>query len=349
MIKNLKLFQKIKSRLLLLLSKGTLITSFFYPILYKIIFLLLFFLLFFFCKTFQKIIIEDQIEKEIDKIESNQTSLNWKNIKNDFEFLVNKYKYLINKEKNIEEDCPIWVMWYDGIQSAPPIIKSCFQSIIENRVRHPVFLITKFNLEKYIKLPSFINEKFKNGTFSITHFSDIVRFALLSKYGGYWIDSSYFLVKPLKEENISYYTLKLNYCFTYTHPFIKCKWSGNFMAVGLNSFIATYGYIAFLFYWKKYNKLIDYYLIDYIIHIAYMNLKEFKDKIEQLPFVTCNIFSLIKYINFGFNQSYINCPFNKLARRLDFKAFNGNNLSNYGYIIEKYKINMKLISNVENI
>lgn len=348
MIKKKKLYQKIKFRLILLF-KEKLITLFFHTILYKIIFLILIFLIFFFFKTIQKYFFEEQIEKEIDKIDSNHKVLNWENVKSDFEFLVNKYKYLINKETNIEEDCPIWVMWYNGIQNAPPIVKSCFQSIIENKVKHPVFLITKFNLEKYIKLPSYIKEKYENGTFSITHFSDIIRFALLSKYGGYWIDSSYFLIKPLEKQNFSYYTLKLNYCFTYTHPFINCKWSGNFMAVGLNSFIATYGYIAFLYYWKKYNKLINYYLIDYIIHIAYIKSKEFKEEIEKLPFVTCNIFSLIKSINFGFKHSYFNCPFNKLSRRKDFKAFTGNYLSNYGFIVKKYKLNMKMIHFVENI
>jgi len=114
-------------------------------------------------------------------------------IKTDLEFLVNKYKHLIKNEKNIDENSPIWMMWYQGIKNAPPIVLSCIQSIILNKAKHPLIIISKYNLEKYIKLPSFIKNKFENKSFSITHFSDIIRMALLSKFGGYWIDSTYFI------------------------------------------------------------------------------------------------------------------------------------------------------------
>ena len=97
--------------------------------------------------------------------------------KKDLEFLINRYKYLIKNEKNIDENSPIWMMWYQGIKDAPPIVLSCIQSIILNKAKHPLIIISKYNLEKYIKLPSFIKNKFENNTFSITHFSDIVRMA----------------------------------------------------------------------------------------------------------------------------------------------------------------------------
>ena len=57
-------------------------------------------------------------------------------------------------------------------------------------------------------------DKFINNIFSITHFSDIIRMALLSKYGGYWIDSTYLVTSPLTKVNTSFFTLKLNYCWT---------------------------------------------------------------------------------------------------------------------------------------
>ena len=115
------------------------------------------------------------IINEISQINSGTKSLNWSNIKNEFEILANKYKNLIKKENKIPENSPIWVMWYQGIKSAPPIVLSCINSIIINKGKHHVNIIDKYNLDKYIKLPSYIIDKFKNGTFSITHFSDIVR------------------------------------------------------------------------------------------------------------------------------------------------------------------------------
>ena len=111
--------------------------------------------------------IDEIIEKQLSKVEPNYTALNWKNIKKDFEALANKYSYLIKKEKNIEEDSPIWMMWYQEIEPAPPIVKACIQSVIVNRAKHPVHIISKYNLEKYVKLPSYLMEKFNNGTFII--------------------------------------------------------------------------------------------------------------------------------------------------------------------------------------
>ena len=251
--------------------------------------------------------------------------IKWYILKKEFECLVDKYKKPIISEKNISDDSPIWMMWYQGINNAPPIVLSCIQSIIENKANHSLILLDKFNLKNYIELPSYITEKFKKKIFSITHYSDIIRMAILSKYGGYWIDSTYF-------------TLKLSYCFK--HPFIKCIWSGNFFAVPKNSFIATYSYYSFLYYWKKYNSLLDYFLIDYIISIAYYNVPEFKNKIKKLPFVNCNIFYLAQRLNSSYNESDFNCNFNKLNKGNNPVIINNNSKTNYGYIYEKYKFNI---------
>ena len=227
-----------------------------FSIIYKIVIFLAFFKI-----SIYEVNIEDQIEKELNNIKFNETNLTWGNVKHELEFLSNKYKYLIKYEKSISEDSPIWVMWYQGIENAPPLVQSCVQSIIINKAKHPVYLIDKYNFEKYIKLPSFIKEKLNNGTFSVTHFSDILRMGLLYKYGGYWIDSTYFVNTPLTKVDFHFYTIKKNYC-SMKSSFIKCIWVGNFLAVPPNSFFATYGYMAFLSYWKKYNSLINYFLTE---------------------------------------------------------------------------------------
>ena len=66
---------------------------------------------------------------------------------------------------------------------------------------------------------------------------------------------------------------------------------------------------------KKYNKFINYFLIDYIISIAYNNIPEFKNDIDKLPSVTCNIFLLFNILNSDYDKNYYLSPFNKLNRR----------------------------------
>jgi hypothetical protein len=250
-----------------------------------------------------------------------------------FQALAKKYHYLIKIEENIFDDSPIWVMWYQGIEKAPPIIKACIHSIIVNKGNHPVYILDKNNLANFIKLPKYILKKFHKGIFSITHFSDIVRMALLSIHGGYWIDSTYLVNTPINYTKSSFFTLKLTHCYK---TITKCFWAGNFLAMPKNSFLSTYAYNAFLFYWKKYNSLINYFLIDYIIYAAYKNIPEFRNLIEKLPFIECNIFTLKKQLNNNYNESLFNCSFNKLSRKEKYISYNGKKITNYGYLINKF-------------
>lgn len=275
--------------------------------------------------------------------------LDWDIINKEFLNLARKYQYLIKNEKNIPDDCPIWIMWFQGINNAPQIIKSCIQSILINRAKHPVIFLDKSNIKKYLELPEYILSKFEDRLFTITHFSDIVRMALLSKFGGYWIDSTYLITAPLNYSNLSLFTLKLSRCgFRLT----KCLWAGNFLAMPKNSFLSTYIYNALLFYWKKYTKLINYFLIDYIIKIAYENIKELRDMIEKIPYIDCDIFQLQNdnFLNSIYNEkSPIKCTFNKLKKSIEYIDLNNETMTNLKYIIDNYKLYLNNISNLKDI
>ena len=150
-------------------------------------------------------------------------------------------------------------MWYQGINHAPPIVKLCINSIINNRVNHTVYILTKYHLDKYIKLPTIIESKFIKGYIMIAHLSDIIRMGILYKYGGYWIDSTFFITKTISSINSTFYTLKLNHCFIYGRPFVGCLWSVNFLDFTKYSFIAFYCYISLIYYFAVYNKPINYF------------------------------------------------------------------------------------------
>ena len=240
-------------------------------------------------------------------------------------------------------------MWYQGIKNAPPIVQSCMQSILLNRATHPVILLDKSNIDKYVQLPDYINQKFKSGVITITHFSDIVRMYLLKRYGGYWIDSTYLITTPLTYDNYTYFTLKLRHC--YKGALTKCIWAGNFMTMPKESYLSTYAYNAFLHYWKNYNKLIDYFLIDYIIKIAYDNIKEFNDLFPKIPYIECSVFRFTDILNniYDGKGSPIVCTFNKIFRRGSYSAYRSNKKTNLGYILDNFKINIENYSNYDEI
>ena len=266
--------------------------------------------------------------------------------------LIDKFKYLLKNESHISEDSPIWVMVYNGIEKESLIINACIKSIIANAGNHPVFLLDKNNYSKYISLPPLILEKFHKKMFNSFHLCEIIKFGLLYECGGYWIDSSYFLTSPISSINSSLFTLKLksSKCINKIN---KCLWDKNFLASSKHSFFAAYSFNAIINYWNKYNFLIDDSLIDYIIYFAYTNERQFKNIVDTIPFINCNIYLLGNELNTDFHKKFFNCPFNKLEKIVNEKVYNISKTNNYRYVIEtnkyiEYNLNQDEFKSINN-
>lgn len=106
---------------------------------------------------------------------------------------------------------PIWVMWYQGIEKAPDIVKCCVESIKEHSAGHQVIVLSEENLHDYIELPDFIMEKFSRGYISRTHLSDMIRLNLLYLYGGAWLDATVLVSNDIPEEYFREELFSLNF------------------------------------------------------------------------------------------------------------------------------------------
>lgn len=94
----------------------------------------------------------------------------------------------------VKTKIPIWVCWLQGIESAPDIVKCCINSIRQN-AEGILHIITYENYSSYVDIEKIIIEKHEAGLISKTHFSDILRLALLYKYGGIWMDATVLLME----------------------------------------------------------------------------------------------------------------------------------------------------------
>lgn len=116
------------------------------------------------------------------------------------DFLEDKFKdYWKNyKVQESMPDCDeklrnkIWICWWQGIDNAPEIVKACVNTIKRNAGEYEVIVITDNNYKDYVQFPDWLEEKRKKGVFSRTHYSDLLRMSILAKYGGIWIDSTFF-------------------------------------------------------------------------------------------------------------------------------------------------------------
>lgn len=175
-------------------------------------------------------------------------------------------------ESELELRDRVWICWWQGEDNSPEIVKRCIESIHKNIKNHTITIITDNNYKDYVQFPDWIEEKKEKGIISRTHYSDLLRLELLAKYGGIWLDSTFFCAKPDIEE----YFLKPIWSIkrpNYLHCSVACGYFANYSLGCTYDNRSIYAVIRdFLVkYWEDNDSIIDYLLTDYLIVLAQRN------------------------------------------------------------------------------
>lgn len=157
---------------------------------------------------------------------------------------------------------PIWVYWNKGIENAPDIVKSCYESLKRFGTRE-VILLTKENLSQYLQMPSYVEDKKTSGGMPLAIYTDLVRLALLEHYGGTWIDATVYLTARIPEEIFSsdFFAFQ-NTLGLLDNPALYAVW---FMHAKAHGDIITKARNVAFAYWKKENHLFEYLTSNLII------------------------------------------------------------------------------------
>jgi hypothetical protein len=171
-----------------------------------------------------------------------------------------------------------------------------------------------------------------------THFSEILRANLLSRYGGLWLDASIYVSDRLPSfENFSYYTtiMKRN---DGRHTYSE------FLAFCLPNNILWSSVKDFLFdYWRKNDKAIDYFILSIFMDYAYKNINAIKLLIDNVPLSRRSVFDLYCVLNHEYNASEYKTlceaiSFHKLTYKEDFKSYTKDKkLTYYGYLYQEWE------------
>ncbi len=239
------------------------------------------------------------------------------------DYLKNECSSIIRKYKDIEEstDNPearrIWILWWQGEETAPDLVKACIRSTSRNTDGAIVTVITKDNVDDFIEIPGYIMEKRAKGWISFAQLSDIIRFLLLEKYGGLWLDSTVFTAKPIPGSYFSYpffsqHTKWQKTCFVQHNLY-----HGFIIASRPHAKLVSFAREMFLEYWKNHDTLIDYLMIDYIIMIAYNEFPDIHEEIDGLPYSSERLYDLVHMLDMPYSEDEFNklcneCIFSKL-------------------------------------
>lgn len=251
------------------------------------------------------------------------------------------HKYSNIKAENLpklKDDYKIWVFWWQGLDSAPKLVKDCVDSIIKHSNGHEVVIITKDNIKRYANLPSYIYEKTEKKQISLAQLSDILRAQLLSENGGIWADSTLLMTEDFTSdaEKHSFFTIKHKNSEGW--HISNGSWAGFFLAGAKGDPVLSFCREMLFEYWKREKSLICYLLIDCIFSVGYDLIPVIKAEIDAVPKNNTGVFDLLheqgnmicsdEDINSALKRAYIH----KLTYKEKFTETLDGNATLYGKI-----------------
>ncbi|WP_299172899.1 capsular polysaccharide synthesis protein [uncultured Bacteroides sp.] len=231
--------------------------------------------------------------------------------------LLSQYKSRTTQEGILPENAPVWVCWWQGESSMPEIVQICYQSL-RKHTSHPIHLITKDSIGQYLQLPDFIEEKVQKGRITLTHLSDILRMALLAQYGGLWIDATVYVSQPIQEDIFHTPLFTVAPRITPTANVSQARWTGFLIGGAANGPLFSFARDFLFAYWEQEDYLLNYFLIDYIIALAYETLPSVSYAIDHLPDTNSQINKLEQLLNQPFSESV----FHTLTTEMTFHKLN---------------------------
>ena len=202
-------------------------------------------------------------------------------------WLWRRFAYTVKYDKDtkyeVEDEGFVFVFWYQGEQSAPPIVKACLASIRKWCPDRTVIVLDKNNYMNYAHIPECVMSRLRDGEMDLTTFSDVLRFTLLREHGGFWIDATNLLLNPIPEYALSYSFFSLNGVFESFKYDLGFKWTAWFLYAKKGDMIINNIYHFLEEYWSRYNTKLTYLFWDCWLLALYNHIPEIKAKIDSIP------------------------------------------------------------------
>lgn len=106
-----------------------------------------------------------------------------------------------NDKKNIvmpqiSKKTPVWIFWAQGFDGAPIFVRENLKHT--KKILSSDYVVHALDLNDVLKLvnvPNYVLDKYYSGKIKQAFFSDVIRFYLLDKFGGLWLDATVYLTQ----------------------------------------------------------------------------------------------------------------------------------------------------------
>ena len=193
----------------------------------------------------------------------------------------------------------IWILWLQGFEDAPDVVKKCLASWKKHNPTWKINLLDETNIKEYIDAEKIIGSHYTK--ISRQALSDIVRINLLAKYGGVWTDATCFCCKPLDDWLGSY--MVSGGFFAFSNPGNDRPISSWFLASDVNCKLTQKYCETVNLFWSKnhfvnQNNRIGKFAIKYLE--TRIMLSSYRSKKFRMLFLAINILKVYPYFWFHY-------------------------------------------------
>ncbi len=173
---------------------------------------------------------------------------------------------------------PIWQYWAQGEDAAPDLVRACLRSVRRYAGGREVVLLNDASRSRYVTMPDYIVEKRDTNKMSLTHFSNIVRLELLSRYGGTWIDATVLLSAPIPDfvERAPFFVFQRA-----RDPMVLSTW---FIHAVCGHPLVESAKSALLSYWASNDALADYHMFHHLFETNIALYPELQRLWNEVPY-----------------------------------------------------------------
>ncbi len=236
---------------------------------------------------------------------------------------------------------PIWVCWWQGEKMMPLVPKLCLYSLRKNlRDNQELYFITKRNYKDFVNIPEYVVRKMERGMLSVTAFSDILRFTLLARYGGLWVDATCYVAALLPDlSSADFYTSKQNKPNDYRYV-SRYRWASYLIGgkPGHKIFLNMRD-LFFAYIWRE-KSWVSYFLLDYLLDLICRESDECNHSIESFPYTEMHVLESVEDMDKPFNEvkPLAEGIFHKLSWKRRFRPYTDDmsRMTLFGYIIDNF-------------
>ena len=181
------------------------------------------------------------------------------------------------EERSSDDGCAVpkivWLSWLQGLDKAPEIVRVCLASQKRHLPDYEFRTLDLDNYRQWVELPDYVVEKYRKGLVPQASFSDLLRLAVLKRYGGIWMDASVFCSGFGNEKLQARWNRIMRSEFIVFRYFRRGEktpvgLSNWFIAAVPNQIIVSSILDIVLANWKDYDCLVDYYIFHLFLGLA---------------------------------------------------------------------------------